>query len=322
MTYTPGIHAYVEHAKNFVKDLSGLENLTVAQRRLRAELYATLVDEPYPEGLEVRDTFITLEGREIFARIYRPDDTNAALLPTMLYFHGGSFIAGSPQGHDFIAASIAFNTGVQVISIHYRRSPENPYPAALEDCYDALAWTIQESDILGVDRERLAVAGDSAGGNLAAACALLARDRMEPILKLQVLIYPTLDADFQTDSYRNNINDAFLTKDLMQIALNAYLAGQLDTTDGYALPARASSHKNLPPALILIADHDPLFDDGVHYKKKLTQAGVDVELRTCKGMVHGFLRARRFCSTAEAEFQAMCASIRRALAASQPTGRW
>lgn len=320
MTYTPGIQEYVEFAKRSVGQLAGLTGLTLAQRRIRADNYAELVREPYPEDLEVRDTFIVLEGREIFARIYRPRSEKA--LPTVVYFHGGSFVAGSPQGHDFITASIACNTGSQVVSVHYRRSPENPYPAAIQDCYESLCWVARESKILGVDVERLAVAGDSAGGNLAAACALLARDRNGPSLRMQVLIYPTLDADLKTESYLNNKRDAFLTSELMEFALDAYLAGDLGTTDGYALPMRANDHSNLPSTVILVADHDPLLDDGVRYREKLHRAGIEVELRIGKGLIHGFMRARRFCPIVEGEFQAMCSSIRKALDLSAPTRLW
>lgn len=320
MTYTPGISNYVEHARSAMGRFAGLNDLTLNQRRLRADDYAALVREPYPEGLEVGDTFVVAEGREIFVRWYRP--SAATQLPTILYFHGGSFVAGSPQGHDFITAGIACNTGAQVISVHYRRAPENPYPAALQDCYEVLLWAVRESAALGVDPERIALAGDSAGGNLAAACAILARDRKGPSVRQQVLIYPALDADLNTDSYLNNTQDAFLTRDAMIFALNAYLDGALSTADGYALPMRAASHENLPPAFILVADHDPLHDDGVRYQTKLRAAGVEAELRTGRGLIHGFLRARRFCPVVEHEFQAMCASIRTALDSCGPLISW
>ncbi|WP_459618606.1 alpha/beta hydrolase [Bordetella sp. 2513F-2] len=320
MAHDPGIQAYVEHARRSMGDAAGLKALTVGQRRLRADRYAALVREAYPPTLSASDTYIVLPGREIPVRVYRPAADGP--LPTIVYLHGGSFVAGSPQGHDFITASLACNTGAQVFSVHYRRAPENPYPAATDDAYEALCWAVREAEVLEVDPARIAVAGDSAGGNLAAACALLARDRGGPRLRMQALIYPTLDADLDTPSYLHNTEDAFLTRDAMAFALDAFLSGQLDTQDGYALPMRAASHRGLPPAYLLLADHDPLLDDGTRYAEKLRQAGGEAQVRIGKGMIHGFLRARRYSAVAEQEFQMMCAALRHALDLPAPASHW
>lgn len=126
MAYDPGIQAYVERARRALGDMAGLKALTLAQRRVRADRYAALVREPYPESLEVSDTYIVQPGHEIPVRVYRPRAEGP--LPTIVYLHGGSFVAGSPQGHDFITTSLACNTGAQVLSVHYRRAPENPIP--------------------------------------------------------------------------------------------------------------------------------------------------------------------------------------------------
>lgn len=320
MAYDPGIQAYVERARRALGDMAGLKALTLAQRRVRADRYAALVREPYPESLEVSDTYIVLPGHEIPVRVYRPRAEGP--LPTIVYLHGGSFVAGSPQGHDFITTSLACNTGAQVLSVHYRRAPENPYPAPTDDAYAALCWARREAELLGVDPERIAVAGDSAGGNLAAACALMARDRGGPALRMQALIYPTLDADLDTPSYLNNTDDAFLTREAMAFAVNAFLPGGLDTRDGYALPLRAADHAGLPPAYLLLADHDPLLDDGTRYAARLREAGNAVQLRIGAGMIHGFLRARRLSATADAEFHLLCAALRQALGLPEPAARW
>lgn len=321
MLYTPGIHSYLDKVHAEMGRLAGLKDLSLAQRRLRADQYAELVREPYPEPLSVRDTFITAAGREIFVRIYQPQpaETPQACL---IYFHGGSFVAGSPQGHDFITASLACHTGAQVISVHYRRAPENPYPAALEDGYEALKWVSQESQALGIDPNKIAVAGDSAGGNIAAACALLARDQAGPEIQQQILVYPCLDADLGTESYLNNKNDAFLTKEAMRFALDSYLENQIDRDDGYALPMRAKHHQGLPPALILVAEHDPLRDDGIRYHQKLLQSGVHSVLQRGPGLIHGYLRARRFCPVVEDQFQQMCTEIRHTLRIEQAPIPW
>lgn len=320
MAYDPGIQAYVDRTRSALGNMADLGALTLAQRRARADRAAALIGEPYPESLEVNDTYIVLPGRELLVRVYRP--RAQAPLPAIVYLHGGSFMAGSPQGHDFITASLACNTGAQVLSVHYRRAPENPYPAPTDDAYAALCWAARDADMLGVDPGRIAVAGDSAGANLAAACALLARDRNGPALRMQALVYPTLDADFDTPSYLNNTQDAFLTRDAMMAALDAFLPAPCDRDDGYALPLRAASHAGLPPAYLLLADHDPLLDDGLRYADKLRACGNPVQLRIGKGMIHGFLRARRLSPAVDAEFHQMCAALRQALDLPEPAERW
>jgi len=320
MAYDPGIQAYVDRLRDALGEMGALGNLTLAQMRARADRSGALVREPYPAYLEVSDTYIVLPGREIPVRIYRPRAD--VPLPTIVYLHGGSFMAGSPGSHDFITASLACNTGAQVLSVHYRRAPENPYPAPTDDAYEALCWAAREADLLRVDPNRLAVAGDSAGGNLAAACALLARDRGGPALRMQALAYPTLDADFDTHSYLHNTEDAFLTRQAMAAALESFLPSHTATQDGYALPMRAADHAGLPPAYLMLADHDPLLDDGTRYAEKLSAAGVAVQSSIGKGMIHGFLRARRSSVVADAEFHKMCAALRQALALPEPAVRW
>ncbi|HYG41535.1 MAG TPA: alpha/beta hydrolase [Bordetella sp.] len=320
MAYDPGIQAYVDRMRSALGDMAEFGALTLAQRRARADRYAALINEPYPASLQVSDTYIVLPGREIPVRVYRPRADGP--LPAIVYLHGGSFMAGSPQGHDFITASLACNTGAQVLSVHYRRAPENPYPAPTDDAYEALCWAAREAELLGIDPDRIAVAGDSAGGNLAAACALLARDRGGPGLRMQALAYPTLDADFDTPSYLHNTEDAFLTRAAMAAALEAFLPSAASVRDGYALPMRATDHAGLPPAYLMLADHDPLLDDGRRYADKLRAAGNAVQLRIGKGMIHGFLRARRLSAVADAEFHLMCAALRQALALPEPAERW
>ena len=195
--------------------------------------------------------------------------------------------------------------------MHYRRAPENPYPAPNEDCYAALCWAVEQAERLGIDPSRIAVAGDSAGGSLAASCTLLARDRNGPKISHQTLIYPGLGAGPDTNSYRNNLDDLFLKPAGVDFAQRAFL-GDVEP-DGYSSPLRNSSHAGLPPAYVLVAELDPLHDDGVLYAEKLQAAGVRATLRSAPGMVHGFVRARRWSKVAQAEFETMCADIRSAL---------
>ncbi|WP_424811502.1 alpha/beta hydrolase [Roseococcus sp. YIM B11640] len=318
-TLDPGMAAYVQKAREQNGRLAGLVDLSPEQRRIRAELFARMTAEPHPPGLEVETTYVTLPGREIPIRIYRPAGPPGPR-PAILYFHGGSWIAGSPESHDFVTASLAANTGALLLSVHYRRAPENPYPAPTEDCFEALRWAASRAETLGIDATRLAVAGDSAGGNLAAACTLMARDRGGPAICHQTLIYPTLDADLDTPSYLAG-TDPILTRAAMREALEAFLPNGAPNGDDYALPLRAASLADLPPAYLSIAGVDPLRDDGLRYAARLREAGVPTEARVGPGLAHSYVRARRLSAVAEDEFQTMCAAIRAALGLPAPP-RW
>lgn len=318
----PDILAYFAHVQRQMSArFAATGGLDVEERRHRAEVYASLTAEPDPPELQSRQVYITLPGREIPVLIHRP--LSAEPLPTILFFHGGSFVAGSPQSHHFISASIAHNTGAQVLSVHYRRAPENRYPAPLEDCYAALCWASEHAATLGIDPSRLAVAGDSAGGNLAAACALLARDRAGPALSFQALIYPGLGGGQATASFSTHKSDLFLKPSGILFSQRAYLGESMEPPNHYAAPLQTESTAGLPPAYILVAALDPLHDDGLLYAQRLSDAGVKATFRSAPGMVHGFLRARRWSSVAEAELQAMCACVREALKLPLPeVRRW
>ncbi|WP_198380879.1 alpha/beta hydrolase [Roseomonas sp. KE2513] len=306
----PGVVAYVEKARRDAGRMAGIVDLSPDQRRLRAEILARVTAERHPDWLSTHTTYVTLPGREIPVRVYVPAGDGPR--PAILYLHGGSWIAGSPESHDFITASLAANTGAVVLSVHYRRAPENPYPAATEDAYAALCWAAERAEALGIDPDRIAIAGDSAGGNLAAACALMARDRGGPAIRHQTLLYPTLDDDLETESYRAS-TDPILTRAAMREALEAFLPEGAGPQDGYALPMRAPSLAGLPPAYLSIAALDPLRDDGLRYAARLERAGVPTVTRVGPGLIHGYVRMRRFSAVAETEFQAVCAEIRVAL---------
>ncbi|MFH5925997.1 alpha/beta hydrolase [Roseomonas xinghualingensis] len=306
----PGVAAYVAKARKDAGRMAGIVDLTPDDRRLRAEILARLTAEPHPAWLSTHTTYITLPGREIPVRIYNPGGEGPR--PAIIYFHGGSWIAGSPESHDFITASLAANTGAMLLSVHYRRAPENPYPAPTEDCYAALLWAAARAEALGIDPDRIAIAGDSAGANLAAACTLMTRDRGGPTLCHQTLLYPTLDDDLDTPSYLA-CTDPILTRTAMREALDAFLPNGAAADDGYALPMRAPSLRDLPPACLSIAALDPLRDDGLRYAARLEEAGVPVLARVGPGLIHGYARMRRMSAVAEAEFQAVCAAIRAAL---------
>ena len=305
-----GTAAYVQKARRDAGRMAGIVDLSPDQRRLRAEVLSRLTAERHPDWLSNHTTYVTLPGREIPIRVYVPAGDGPR--PAILYLHGGSWIAGSPESHDFITASLAANTGAILLSVHYRRAPENPYPAPTDDAYAALCWAAERAEALGIDPDRIAIAGDSAGANLAAACALMARDRGGPSIAHQTLLYPTLDDDLETESYRAG-TDPILTRAAMQEALKAFLPLGAAPDDGYALPMRAPDLAGLPPACVSIAALDPLRDDGLRYAARLAEAGVPTVIRVGPGLIHGYVRMRRFSNVADAEFQAVCAEIRTAL---------
>ncbi|MBB5081484.1 alpha/beta hydrolase [Nonomuraea endophytica] len=224
-------------------------------------------------------------GGPITLRIHTPTSGNGAMV---VHFHGGGWVSGSPREADFICSTIAEGTGAIVVSVDYRLAPAHPYPAGLEDCYAALVWVSENAAALGGDAARIAVAGESAGGNLAAGVTLLARDRRGPAIRHQALLYPATDATMSAPSHRVNANAPWLTAAGVRNAYHHYLPPGINRTDPGVSPLHATDHRGLPLAAIVVAGHDPLHDDGVWYAERLRQAGVPVDLFDYPRMVHGF----------------------------------
>ena len=224
----------------------------------------------------------------IAVRIYTPKGGQAAL-PGLVYFHGGGWARGSLQTHDIVCRSLANGAGCVVVSVDYRMAPEHRFPAAFEDSLAATRWVAEHAAEIGIDPRRLAVGGDSAGGNLAAAVALAARDAGGPSLVHQLLIYPVTDYNFDTRSYADNAEGYMLTRAAMQHYWRLYLRDGSDGADFRASPLRARDFGNLPPALVITAEFDPLRDEGRAYADRLREAGTPVLYREYPGMVHGFV---------------------------------
>jgi acetyl esterase len=220
------------------------------------------------------------------ARLYRP--SNASALPVVVYFHGGGWTIGNVEQFDPILRQLANASGALVVSVEYRLAPEHPFPAPLDDCWNALQWIAANAASFGGDSTRLAVAGDSAGGNLSAVCALHARDAGGPELALQVLVYPVTDCDFGTVSYAENGEGYLLTAAQMRWFVDCYTRGGADHTNWRISPLRAESLAGVAPALVLTAEYDPLRDEGEAYARRLEADGVPVELRRYDGMIHAF----------------------------------
>jgi acetyl esterase len=227
------------------------------------------------------------DGTAITVRVYRPRGSSGSQ-PLVVFFHGGGFIAGSLDSHDGTARELAAKTDAVVASVDYRLAPEAPFPTPLEDCYAALQWAVANAGTLGADSSRVAIAGDSAGGNLAAAVALVNRDRDAIALRAQLLIYPVIDPACDTPSMTANGEGYMLTADSMRWMWSQYLADPAHRDHPYVRPTAAESLAGLPPAIIITAEFDPLRDEGEAYAAALTAAGVPTEVRREAGQIHGF----------------------------------
>jgi len=274
--------------------------------------YAAAMQRDYPSGMVVQDASLpcAIEGvaQDAPARIYRFADTPAPS-PCVIYIHGGAFIKGSLDSGDPIAWGIADTLKCTVISIDYRLAPEHPFPCGVEDCFAAIQYILRDAGRFGVDPARVALWGDSAGANMAAASCLMARDRGRPNVAATVLVYPCLTDDLSAPAYRTYANAPVPTAS-MDRAWNLYLGDRRPTRAPYAAPLKAEDLAALPPTFVHVAEIDCLADDGRAYAEKLRAAGTPVELRVAGRMIHGFLRARFTGPDAAAEFRAPCEFLR------------
>lgn len=266
-----------------VHDLS-----TQAARALVENLSAARLESyPPPEVHAVVNTATGSDYGDVSVRIYR--SSAATEVPAIVFFHGGGHVFGSLNTHDTAARFLAHATGSTVVSVDYRMGPEYPFPAATEDAYQATLWVSAKAAELGIDPTRLAVCGDSAGANLAAVVALMARSKGEPALSAQVLVYPVIDYLGSTPSHARYAQGyGVLEAGTVTWFRDRYLPDPTLHDDWRACPRNAASHSGLPPALIITAECDVLHDEGIAYGEQLTSAGVTVEQIDYAGMIHGF----------------------------------
>ena len=284
------------------------------------ESRAILRDAPRPEGPpihQVENRTIPGPGGELAVRIYRP---GVGLRAVIVYFHGGGWVVCDLDSHDRACRSLADATGATVVSVDYRLAPEHPFPAAADDGLAATSWVAAHADELGVDPNRLAVAGDSAGGNLAAAVPLMARAAGGPRIAFQLGIYPVLAADFDTPSYRENAERYFLTRSDMEWFWDQYVPVRADRTNPIAAPLSEPDLTGLPPSHIITAEHDPLRDEGAAYANRLREAGVPSTNTRYGGMFHGFFAMGALLPTAEQAFADVTGVLRRVLGEQPPPG--
>src|SRR5688572_4934004 len=263
-------------------------NASVAEARANAHAmmdmsFMALAAEYPPVASEV-DHHVPVEGGEITVRVYTPDATPP--LPCHLYIHGGGFWLGTLEQSDNVCRAIAADAECVVVSVDYRLAPESKFPALPEDCYAALTWVVDHAFELGVDPARISVGGGSAGGNLSAVVALMARDRGGPPLVLQVLEIPVTDLTMSQPSIESN-DGYLLTRVGMEQYRDYYLADAADATNPYASPLLAPDLSGLPPALVMTAEFDPLRDEGEAYAARLADAGVEVDAMCWEGQFHG-----------------------------------
>jgi acetyl esterase len=291
--------------------LPPMEQMTPAQAR-QSMRERTAALGPVEEVARIDDHRVPVDGGTIAVRCYTPAGTGP--FPVHVYFHGGGWVIGDIETHDGICRSLANAAGCVVASVDYRLAPEHRFPVAVDDAFAATRWIAASAAALGVDAGRMAVGGDSAGGNLAAAVAFLSRDRGGPPLALQVLVYPVTQHGFDTPSYQEHADGYLLTRSAMRWFWSHYLARPEDGQDALASPLLARSLHGLPPALVITAEYDPLRDEGEAYAARLREAGVPVTVTRYPGMIHGFLRMINLVDKARAARDEIAAALRKAFA--------
>jgi acetyl esterase len=288
-----------------------LEQMTVADARAQSRGMIEF-GHPREEMAHVEDRTIPADGRQIPIRVYRPSAADG--LAALMYFHGGGFVLCDLETHDRECRALANASGCVVVSVDYRRPPECPFPAAPEDCYAATRYVAGHPQEFGIDPERLGVAGDSAGGNLAAVVTLMARERGGPGLAFQLLVYPLVDLeDVERPSMREYGHDHFATIESLDWFNTHYIPHREDRRHPFASPIRARDFAGLPPASVITAECDPIRDQGEAYAQQLQAAGVPVELKRYDGMIHPFFSLGGLVDGGREALQDAGAAARRAL---------
>ena len=281
------------------------------------EMYRAMAQAMDLQGVaigKVEDRTVPGPEGEIPVRIYTPVAAGGTV-PALVYFHGGGWVIGDLETHDALCRTLANEAGCKVIAVDYRLAPEHPFPAAFDDCLAATKWVEKNASDIGIDPNRIAVAGDSAGGNLAATVALQARADKSPHIAFQLLIYPVTDAPRRTQSYKDFGEGYFLEAEGMDWFWDHYVTGAgANADDPRHSPLRAPSLAGLPPAYVVTAGFDVLRDEGRAYAEALKKAGVAVEYVNYEGMIHGFFNLQGALDVARDAVKAAAKALKEALA--------
>ncbi|MBN17880.1 MAG: lipase [Chloroflexi bacterium] len=293
----------------FIDYLSSLGNPppeTISPKEARKN-FSKIFQSPGPELHLVEDRFIPSINGEIPIRFYKY--SNAKNSPVLVWFHGGGMVVGDLDSADGIARFLCDGSQYSVVSVDYRLAPENKFPAALEDCYNVTKWIYDHAEDFDTNQNQIAVGGDSAGGNLAAAVSIMSRDNKQPHIAHQLLIYPMLDCDFTTKSYIENAEGYLLTQIAMKSYWDHYLNSESDKKNPYALPLQLTDYSNLPSALIITTEFDPLRDEGELYAQRLKDSNIDVELTRYNGVFHGFFGRATLIDKGKLAMEEACSSL-------------
>jgi len=287
-------------------------DMTTLEPAVVRQLFSTIGPEaPMQEVEKVENRTVPGPDGPIPLRIYTP--TGRGPHPLLVFFHGGGWVIGSIQTHDGVCRDLALQAECCVVSVEYRLAPEAPYPAAPDDCYAVTRWIGEKGAELGVDPTRIAVGGDSAGGNLTAAVTLAARDRGGPRVAAQAIVYPGLRGDGTLPSFTTYADAPIQSTASTRIYRAAYMPDPATHDDPYACPLKADFYGDLPPALVRGAEMDAARDEGRVYAERRAAAGVDVTYRVAPRMIHSFMRARFNGPAARAEFDVICGFLARHL---------
>lgn len=316
-----GLHPEVSNFMDMVAatGLPPVSELSVPEARERIRTGVALFGGAPEPVAGVEDRTIPGPAGPIPIRVYRPAATGAR--PVLAYFHGGGWVVGDLDTHDIPCRALTNRSGCIVVAVDYRLAPEHPFPAAVEDAWAVTKWLAANAGSLGGDPARLAVGGDSAGGNLAAAVAIRARDAGAPRIGFQLLVYPVTDYEFESQSYIDNADGYYLTRDSMVWYWGHYLASESDGVSVDASPLRVADAVGLPPALVITAEFDPLRDQGEAFGRRLQAAGVQATISRHEGMVHGFWNLAGPISRARYAHAEAAAAVAAGLGVADPTPR-
>jgi acetyl esterase len=309
MPVDPQIQALLDEMREL--GAKPFEELTVAEARAAAWSFAALQGEP-EDVAAVEHTFIPGPTAELPVRIYTPADAEGPY-PGLVYFHGSGWVVLNIAVCDTTMRALANSTGCKVVAVNYQKAPEHPFPIPFEDCWAATNWVVEHADELGIDATRVGVIGDSAGGNLAAAVALRARDEGAPRLAFQALIYPVTEHGWDTPSMHENAEGYLLQRESMHWFWDHYVPDKSVARDPRVSPLLATDHSGLPSAFIATAEFDPLRDDGRAYHAKLHDAGVPSTYVSYDGMIHGFYWMQGIGDGARRLHEDLAEAIREAL---------